>query len=68
MADETLGEALPKEIARVRELLCEYKRLGPVGIFGATMIEQDLKEADEAMITGDIVAMVRVYKKLKDTQ
>ena len=63
---ETLGDALPKELARVREMLGVYKSLGPVGAFGALMIERDLQEADTAMIEGDVVKMLRVYQKLKE--
>lgn len=63
---ESLAEALPKECARVREILGHYKELGPVGAFGAAFIEQDLREADKAMISGDAVAMIQAYKKLQE--
>lgn len=42
---ETIGEALPKEQARCRELLSQYRAIGPAGHFGAIMIEQALKRA-----------------------
>lgn len=45
---ETLGEAIPKEQARVRELLADYKALVQAAAFGAAMIEIDLKEMDAA--------------------
>ena len=32
---ETLGDALPKEMARVRDVLGHYKEIGPAGMFGA---------------------------------
>jgi len=60
-----LAEALPKEQARVREVLAMYKEIGPAGMFGAVMIEATLNEADQAVISGDVVAMIQVYEKLK---
>lgn len=62
---ETLGDALPKEMARVREVLGHYKEIGPAGAFGAAMIEQDLRAADKAVMSGDLVAMLRAYETLK---
>ncbi len=65
---ETLGDAYPKEQARVRELLGLYKELGPSGVFGATMIEADLKEADAAAVSGDLARMIRAFNELKNWQ
>lgn len=62
----TLGEALPKEIARVRVVLGHYKELGPVGMFGAMFIEQSLQAADKAVMSGDVVAMLRAFEELKE--
>ncbi len=62
---ESLAEALPKEMARVREILGHYKELGPAGTLGALFIEQDLREADNAVMSGDVVRMIRSYKKLQ---
>lgn len=63
---ETLADALPKECARVRVILGHYKELGPVGVFGATFIEQDLQRADKAMVSGDLVAMLMAYNALRE--
>ena len=65
---ESLGEALPKEQARVRELIVQYRgpELGGSGIFAATMMENSLKEADKAIMSGDVVAMIRAYEDLKE--
>ena len=62
----TLGDELPREQARCRELLVAYKEIGPAGAFGAAMIEQSLREADQASINGDVVAMLLAYEKLKN--
>jgi len=63
---ETLGEALPKEQARVREILGFYKEIGPAGAFGAAMIEASLRKADAAVISGDLPAMIDAYNDLKE--
>ena len=62
---QTVGDAFPVEQARVRELLTQYKAIGPAGMFGAAMIEQTLRRADEAAISGDIVAILRSFEELK---
>lgn len=63
---ETLADALPKEMARVREVLGHYKEIGQAGMFGAAMIEQDLRAADAAVMSGDVVAMLRAHKALQE--
>lgn len=65
---ETLAEALPKEQARVREVLGHYKEIGPAGAFGAAMIEHDLRTADAAVMSGDVVAMLRAFETLKQIE
>lgn len=65
METETLADALPKECARVREVLGYYKACGPVGFFGASMIEAELRTADQAMASGDVIAMLRSMKALQ---
>jgi len=63
----SVGDEFPKEQARVRELLGIYKSI-PTGGFGALMLEQVLKRADEAAISGDPVAILRSYEELKGCQ
>ncbi len=65
MTTETLADALPKEMARVRTVLGYYKELGPVGSIGAAFIEQDLREADQAVMSGDLVRMIQSLKTLR---
>ena len=64
----TLGDEFPKEQARVRELLAQYRAIGPSGMFGAAMIEQAMQRADQAAISGDVVAILRSYEELKGCQ
>lgn len=63
----SVGEDFPKEQARVRELLGVYRSI-PQGAFGAMMLEDVLRRADEAAMSGDPVAILRSYKELKDCE
>lgn len=62
---KSLGEALPKELKRCRELLEIYHDLGSVGIFGHTAISVCMDEAESAMISGDLPRMIVAYERLK---
>lgn len=65
----TLGEALPKEMARVRdELIPEYLSIGPASGFAVMMMRRSLDRAAIAMAEGDLLAMIAAYKELKDYQ
>lgn len=61
---ETLGDAFPKQQARLRRILTTYQAIGPAGACGAAMIEQLLQQADNAAIEGDLVAMIRLYPQM----
>lgn len=60
----SLGEALFIEQARVREVLGHYREIGPAGMPGAFLIEQSLRRADQAIISDDVVAMLRAHADL----
>ena len=67
---ETLGDALPKEIARVRdEVMPAYLALRDMPNVmvepALTMMRAAMDAASKAMIEGDVVAMLRAYKDLK---
>jgi len=62
---ETLGEALPREMARVRDLIPAYLDCGVGGIPAATMMRASLDAAAKAMIEGDVCDMLRCYHDLK---
>jgi hypothetical protein len=62
----TLAEKLPEEMARVRKVLGHYKEIGPAGMFGAAMIEQSLRKADKAVMSGDLVTMIAAYQDLQE--
>lgn len=61
----TLGDALPREIARVQELHALYVSLGPDGLFGATTMRLALEAASRAMIEQDLAAMIAAYRDLQ---
>lgn len=62
-----LAEALQAEITRVRdEILPLYQQIGPVGMFGAMMIQNDLNQAVRALAEGDVIACIRLYETLKE--
>jgi 2-polyprenyl-3-methyl-5-hydroxy-6-metoxy-1,4-benzoquinol methylase len=63
---ESLAEALPNEQSRVREVLSCYQEIGPSGALACAMIEQSLKNADQAVMSGDVVAMMVAYNDLKE--
>lgn len=50
----------------MRELLSRYREIGPAGIFGAAVIEQTLREADEAAMSEDLVRMLRAFESMKE--
>jgi hypothetical protein len=65
---DTVGDALPREMARVRDhVLPHYVELGQVGMFGAAVIRADLDAAARAMAEGDVVAMIRALQVLRET-
>lgn len=63
----TLGDELPKEMARVRDVLMpQYLSIGPAGGFALAMMRASLDRAAKAMAEGDLPAMIRAYQELKD--
>jgi hypothetical protein len=62
---ETLGDALPRELARVRRILPYYLEV-PHGHIAAHFIKQDIAFAETAIANNDIVQMLQAYQRLKD--
>jgi hypothetical protein len=68
----TLGDDLPKEMARVRDVLMpQYYDIGPAGVFALTLMRASLDRASldratKAIAEGDLVAMIIAYKELKE--
>ena len=61
----SLGEELPKEQARVRELIGLYREIGPAGTLAIHLMESTLQRADQAVMSGDVIAMIQCYEDLK---
>lgn len=61
----TLGEALPKEIERVQEMIPAYES-APLGFIAAGFMKADIQRAHRAMIEGDLPTMIAVYQSLKE--
>ena len=65
-AVESLGTALPKEMARVRDkVMPAYMEIGAPGLLAVTIIRRELDAATRALAEGDVVAMIRLYESLK---
>jgi hypothetical protein len=65
---QTLMEGLQEELKRAMFLLKEYESLGVAGLFGATMIRQEIARAEKAIAEGDTVQMIMSYKELSENQ
>jgi len=61
---DSLGEALPREMARVRDIHAIYMGIQGGAIAGSLMA-RDLDAAARAMAEGDVVAMLAAHEALK---
>lgn len=64
---ESLGDALPRKMAEIRDIYipaCE--RVGPAGQFAIAMMKRDLDRAARALAAGDVVEMLAVYRELEE--
>lgn len=64
---DTVGDALPREMTRVRNLIPLYQNLRhDAGRFAIAMMNADLDRAQKAMIEGDLVDMIGALRSLKE--
>lgn len=63
---ETVGTALPKEMARVRDNIIPVYQTIPTGAFATIMMRRDLDNAARAMAEGDVVGMIAALEALKE--
>jgi hypothetical protein len=62
-----LMEAAMAEMDRLREMCAQYDSLpGGVGIFGSTMMRHAIAEAQAAIVSGDVVALLTAYKAMQE--
>lgn len=64
-APDTLGDALPREMARVRDHVLPHYTPEVNGQFAAGMMRADLDAAAKALAEGDVAAMIVAYQSLK---
>ena len=57
----------PKQQARVRELLEQYQTI-PTGAFGAHMLKDVLRRADQAMASGNVISILQSYKEMAECE
>jgi len=61
----SVGEDFPKQQARVRDVLEQFKKIGPAGAIGAALIEHSLRQADDALASGDVLKILVAYDGLR---
>lgn len=65
----SLGDEFAIEQARCRQLLGAYKWLSGMPQvntkFAEAMIEDVLQRADRAVMSGDVIEMIRVYEEMR---
>lgn len=69
----TVGEDFPKQQERLRGLIEQYRKtqaLCPESncMFAIAMLENVLKRADQAAISGDTVELLRAYEAMKSCE
>ena len=64
----TVGDEFPVQQARCRELMLAYHDIGPAGKFCLVHIEDVLHRADLAAISGDILAILRSVKEMRECE
>lgn len=61
----TLGDALPREMARVRdEVMPAYMEIGAAGAMALMLMRRSLDQAAQALAQGNVVAMLAAYTDL----
>ena len=66
---DNLAEAFLAEQTRCRELLADYRSLpNNAGAMGGMFIANMLQRADRAAMEGDVVAMLRIYQEMQESE
>jgi len=64
---KNLVQGLIEEMNRCRELLKLYEDI-PTGGFGAAMLRRRISGGEEAMISGDVIEMLKAYQALTECE
>lgn len=62
-----IKDALPKEIERCKKI-SEYLGEIPTGALSKTLLDSDIKEAEEALESEDLAMIVKAYTKLQQVE
>lgn len=62
---KSLASAYPAEQQRLRDLLARYRAQGEAGMFGAMNLENLLRKADRAAVSGDVIEMLEVFVEME---
>ena len=63
---DTLGHALPREMARVRdEVMPVYREIGRPGVIALHLMTEALDRAARALAEGDVTAMIAALEDLR---
>lgn len=62
---KSLASAYPAEQQRLRDLLAWYRAQGEAGMFGAMNLENLLRKADRAAVSGDVIEMLEVFVEME---
>lgn len=64
---ESVGTALPKEMARIRDVVIPaYQSCGPASNIAIAFMKVDLDAAANAMAEGDTIGMIHALVALRD--
>jgi len=65
--EENLIEGLQREIKRNKMILGYYEEI-PEGAFGASMIKMTISRGEKALVSDDVVEMLRAFRDLEHTK
>lgn len=65
--EENLINALQYEMNRNRELLEIYRKI-PTGVFGVSILEKMLEQAENAINNNDVIEMLTAYQDLQKSE
>lgn len=64
---DTVGDALPREMARVRDkVIPAYLAIGASGGLALAFMRRDLDLAAKALAEGDVIAMIAALQDLRE--
>lgn len=61
----TLAQSLPIEMDRCRKIRENAREIGNPGVFLAALLDISIRKAEEAIMHGDTVTMLRAYEDLR---